>query len=158
MPGRDIVGTPLLAKRPAVGSSLRARRGRPVEACTDSRAPHLQNSAGDRCRQRYRLAAWACLALISTGFTATQTTASEMAPCLTHTDCRAGDFCGYSTADSYEGWTYRASVCKPCSTCECHIDSATAICPVDRCPFAKLLGHTSSAKTQKNSTGRKEQE
>jgi hypothetical protein len=145
MPGRDGIGTPLLVQRQTLGSFLKPRRGRPAEAWTECTVAHPPRclGTGDRCRQSHRLAAWACLALMSTGLIATQTTASEMAPCLTHTDCRAGEFCGHLTADSYEGWSYQASVCKPCSTCECHIDSATAICPADRCSFAQLLRHTS---------------
>ena len=56
--------------------------------------------------------------------------------CIEHDDCGADSFCKISVCDSYEGWTYPCSVCRPCSWCVCNADSSTGVCPRDRCPVA----------------------
>ena len=79
-----------------------------------------------------------CIVFMSAGLAAMRTAAGDVA-CRDHADCKAGEFCGISTTDSHEGWTYQASFCKPCSQCECHIDSSTAVCPDDRLMWAVFM-------------------
>lgn len=98
--------------------------------CTSLNAPRRRVTS-DGVRHGRRSEVRMVIALISAGLVAMRIVAGDV-PCLNHADCKAGEFCGMSLADSYEGWNYHASICKPCSQCECHIDSSTAICPADR--------------------------
>jgi hypothetical protein len=78
-----------------------------------------------------------CVAIVGSALVRTRTAGSAAQRCVVHGDCQDGFFCGVSLSDSYEGWLYQASFCRPCSQCECHHDSSTAKCPADR--FACLL-------------------
>ena len=79
-----------------------------------------------------------CVAIVGSALVRTRTAGSAAQRCVVHGDCQDGFFCGVSLVDSYEGWLYQASFCRPCSQCECNHDSSTAKCPADRfaCLFA----------------------
>ena len=83
-----------------------------------------------------------CVAIVGSALVRTRTAGSAAQRCVVHGDCQDGFFCGVSLSDSYEGWLYQASFCRPCSQCECHHDASTAKCPADRfvCLFAPLAG------------------
>ena len=106
----------LAAARVCITSSGDVKRGRAMSDSFRYRRPSVTSM---------------CIVFISAGLAAMRTVAGDV-PCMDHADCKAGEFCGISTTDSHEGWTYQASFCKPCSQCECHIDSSTAVCPGDR--------------------------
>jgi hypothetical protein len=79
-----------------------------------------------------------CVAIVGSALVRTRTAGSAAQRCVVHGECQDGFFCGVSLVDSYEGWLYQASFCRPCSQCECNHDSSTAKCPADRfaCLFA----------------------
>ena len=79
-----------------------------------------------------------CVGGVGSALVRTRTAGSAEQRCVVHGDCQDGFFCGVSLSDSYEGWLYQASFCRPCSQCGCHHESSTAKCPADRfaCLFA----------------------